>query len=614
MLLKIQTLSCPPPDTPESIQAQFGAAGGRIGRSPPCTLILPDPNRHISREHAEVRFRGDGFSLKVVSKVNSVVVNDAVVGPGEAVPLHDGDQILIGEYLLRATILPSVAAPPPAPSFFAPPPPASAVGSPFDMFEGLGAARPAAAAPEPAPDWFRAPPAAVPPPPVLAGDGMADFFNPTAEGRAFADLLKTTPPPSHPEVFAPPASVAPADTRLDDFLGLHDPTALGATGALGAGSADLYRVSPLDMPLQSAAVPVKPSSPAPLPTPSTHDDIFKALEQDFSALVPPAAPLAPPSAPLPSAAVSMPAPVIAPRVPSVPVAPPMPVAPSFQTDPAPPPFQPPAAPLPVAQALPGDDIPTMRLTPAAVPAPPLAMPAVAAGPVSAGASMAPFPSLPVEPVAETAPAQSEAAAEAARQQMLSVLVEAMGLNPSDVDTSDPEQTIRLVGELLRLSTDGLFRLLEMRSQLKSELHIEDRTMIASRENNPLKHADTARDAIAYLVDRRQHGNKLFMPPVKAVEDTIWDICAHEMAVMAGTRAALLAALKMFSPEVIEGLIKKSGALENVLPALYKSRLWERFLGMYAELQTEAEDHFDRLLNQEFSKAYTEQSKKLKKKR
>ncbi len=84
--------------------------------------------------------------------------------------------------------------------------------------------------------------------------------------------------------------------------------------------------------------------------------------------------------------------------------------------------------------------------------------------------------------------------------------------------------------------------------------------------------------------------------------------------MAGTRAALLAALKMFSPDVIEGRIKKTGALQNVLPALHKSRLWERFLAMYAELEHEAEDHFDRLLDQEFSKAYSEQSRKLKKKR
>ena len=136
----------------------------------------------------------------------------------------------------------------------------------------------------------------------------------------------------------------------------------------------------------------------------------------------------------------------------------------------------------------------------------------------------------------------------------------------------------IVGELLNLTVSGLYQMLEMRAQLKNELRIEDRTMIASRENNPLKHSDSARDALRYLVDVRQHGNKLFLQPAKAIGDAVSDVCAHEVAVMAGTRAALLAAaLKMFSPEVVEKRIKKSGALDSVMPALHKAKLWESFL-------------------------------------
>ncbi len=84
--------------------------------------------------------------------------------------------------------------------------------------------------------------------------------------------------------------------------------------------------------------------------------------------------------------------------------------------------------------------------------------------------------------------------------------------------------------------------------------------------------------------------------------------------MAGTRAALLAALKMFSPEVVEKRIKKSGALDSVVPALHRAKLWESFLAMHGELEKEAEDHFDRLLNQEFARAYAEQGKKLRRKK
>ena len=42
-----------------------------------------------------------------------------------------------------------------------------------------------------------------------------------------------------------------------------------------------------------------------------------------------------------------------------------------------------------------------------------------------------------------------------------------------------------------------------------------------------------------------------------------------------------------------------------MPALHRAKLWESFLAMYGELEKEAEDHFDRLLNQEFARAYAE---------
>ena len=192
--------------------------------------------------------------------------------------------------------------------------------------------------------------------------------------------------------------------------------------------------------------------------------------------------------------------------------------------------------------------------------------------------------------------------------------QALELDPGDLDTAHPMETIRIVGELLNLTVNGLYQMLEMRAQLKNELRIEDRTMIASRENNPLKHSDSARDALRYLVDVRQHGNKLFLQPSKAIGDAVNDVCAHEVAVMAGTRAALQAALKMFAPDTVEKRIKKSGALDSVMPALHRAKLWESFLAMYGELEKEAEDHFDRLLNQEFARAYAEQGKKLRRKK
>jgi type VI secretion system FHA domain protein len=230
-----------------------------------------------------------------------------------------------------------------------------------------------------------------------------------------------------------------------------------------------------------------------------------------------------------------------------------------------------------------------------------------------GAAVAPVAAPAHAPVARGA-AHAAPAGAVDSAQLMAALAKALSLQPGDLDADHPLETIRIVGELLNLTVGGLYQMLEMRAQLKNELRIEDRTIIASRENNPMKHSDNAADALRYLVDVRQHGNKLFMQPAKAVGDAVSDVCAHEMAVMAGTRAALLAALKMFSPEVVEKRIKKSGALDSVVPALHRAKLWESFLAMYGELEKEAEDHFDRLLNQEFARAYAEQGKKLRRKK
>lgn len=264
--------------------------------------------------------------------------------------------------------------------------------------------------------------------------------------------------------------------------------------------------------------------------------------------------------------------------------------------PAPPPVAPvrQAPPPPAVDPLDIDLMTGVGTPPRSAPvAPPRAAPQAAPAPVSA-------------------PVASGSAVDGS--QVLAVLAQALELDPGDLDNAHPMETIRIVGELLNLTVNGLYQMLEMRAQLKNELRIEDRTMIASRENNPLKHSDSARDALRYLVDVRQHGNKLFLQPNKAIGDAVNDVCAHEMAVMAGTRAALLAALKMFAPDTVEKRIKKSGALDSVMPALHKAKLWESFLAMYGELEKEAEDHFDRLLNQEFARAYAEQGKKLRRKK
>ena len=552
MELVVRALRCPPPDQPQAIQARFGANGGRIGRSNTCSLPLPSPDRYISREHLEIRCRDGRYSLKVISKVNGCSVNDNAVPPGAAVELANGDKIQLGDYLLVAELQSGAGAKDPLAAFGYS---SSSRADSLDMMASLAPA-PAAARDsqyDTSPNWAQANPGAKSRAPRVAP--LADPLEADPSGSALGQMLDAAPSRGRQPAGAP-ANRAPALGRDDNGASALD-AFLGLDANLLAQPGSSAGMSDQAQGLfrqQDVNVAMPAHGNNTLPDPFD-DDIFSALDKDFQ----PARTPAPPPAPVP--------PVRA------------------------------RAATPAMDPLDALDIDLMAGSPEPSRPQRVVAPAVAAQPA---------------PVRSAAPMAAGGALDGA--QALAVLAEALELDPGDLDNAHPMETIRIVGELLNLTVSGLYQMLEMRAQLKNELRIEDRTMIASRENNPLKHSDSARDALRYLVDVRQHGNKLFLQPTKAIGDAVADVCAHEMAVMAGTRAALLAALKMFSPETVEKRIKKSGALDSVMPALHRAKLWESFLAMYGELEKEAEDHFDRLLNQEFARAYAEQGKKLRRKK
>ena len=551
MELVVRALRCPPPDQPQAINARFGANGGRIGRSNTCSLPLPSPDRYISREHLEIRCRDGKYSLKVISKVNGCSVNDNAVPPGAAVELSNGDRIQLGDYLLVAELQTGSGAKDPLAAFGYS---ASSRADSLDMMASL--------APTPAPsgardsqfdtspNWAQA---ATPPAARRAPPlpPLAHQIESDPSATGLSQMLDAAPSASRTRPADAAAKSAPAFGRDDNGSSALD-AFLGLDGGLlGKPAAGAPMSDQAQSLYRQQDVNVAMPAQGNNTLPDAFDDdIFSALDKDFGPARAAPAPAAPTRA---------------------------------------------AAPAPKVDPL---DLDLMADAAAPARAQVVAPPRAAAQPVAA-------------PVA--APVAGGGAS-VDGSQALAILAQALELDPGDLDTAHPMETIRIVGELLNLTVNGLYQMLEMRAQLKNELRIEDRTMIASRENNPLKHSDSARDALRYLVDVRQHGNKLFLQPSKAIGDAVNDVCAHEVAVMAGTRAALQAALKMFAPDTVEKRIKKSGALDSVMPALHRAKLWESFLAMYGELEKEAEDHFDRLLNQEFARAYAEQGKKLRRKK
>lgn len=76
-----------------------------LGRHRDNTLPLPDPSRQISRRHAVITATADGgYTLTDLGSANGTLLNDQQVEPQQPTPLHDGDQITIGQVILKVVL------------------------------------------------------------------------------------------------------------------------------------------------------------------------------------------------------------------------------------------------------------------------------------------------------------------------------------------------------------------------------------------------------------------------------------------------------------------------------------------------------------------------------
>ena len=101
MTLTLRAVSLNDHPLTQPITAHFGAEGGSVGRGDHNTLALPDPERHISRQHAEISVSGNGYAIRNVGSSNPIIVRGQALARGESALLVHRDQVRIGGYLLE---------------------------------------------------------------------------------------------------------------------------------------------------------------------------------------------------------------------------------------------------------------------------------------------------------------------------------------------------------------------------------------------------------------------------------------------------------------------------------------------------------------------------------
>jgi FHA domain-containing protein len=89
--------------TDGTLQCHFDELGGSIGRADSNQLVLPDPERMISRVAAQVVYRNGAFAI-VDRGSNPIKLNGQALTSGREVPLAAGDVLQVGGYELRASV------------------------------------------------------------------------------------------------------------------------------------------------------------------------------------------------------------------------------------------------------------------------------------------------------------------------------------------------------------------------------------------------------------------------------------------------------------------------------------------------------------------------------
>jgi len=538
----------------QPIAADFGPNGGTIGRADTNTLVLVDPDRTVSRVHAQVLCR-DGQYFVIDRGSNPMQCNGVSLGSGKEAPLTDGARLVVGSFELSVRVTAAAAAPSLAiPNTIVSAPagaaaPASTSDDPFaDLLAGLGA--PAAAAPAAAGASrarAAAPASADPllfPDPMESGSRNAQ----AAQVDPFANLLGATP------ASAPAAGIG----ALDDFSDLGAPPAHGKAsgidelfGGMGGGGGiggDPLALSPLADPLlqpntASSADPLAALQSAAPPTPTPRSDHLPIDQFGFT----------PPKAITPA-----------------PAAAPVEALPQF------------------------DDI--------------TGQPIRISGPEVASRPFEPLPPPPAPPPPPPPIQRAPAAAPrtASDDELLAAFLRGLASTHQPPEMLTPGLMER-IGSILRSATEGTLQLLLTRQEFKREVRAEV-TMIAAQANNPLKFSPTVEVALAHLLGPGVRG---FMPPEAAMRDAFNDLRAHQFGVMVGMRAALAHVIARFEPEELEKKISAKSALDALFSANRKAKLWDQFVALYGGIASEAEDDFHNLFGKAFLEAYEEQMARLK---
>lgn len=193
------------------------------------------------------------------------------------------------------------------------------------------------------------------------------------------------------------------------------------------------------------------------------------------------------------------------------------------------------------------------------------------------------------------------------RELLDAFIKGAGLDPAQIKTDQPTELLYKLGQLTRISTEGLMMALRARATIKSSFRV-NKTIIAPVENNPLKFSVTSEDALNIIFAEEKAG---YMPAIEAFSEGFKDLQNHQMAMMAGMQAIIQEITVRFDPATLTPQFEQQKPTgSSLIPGNKKARYWEMYEIFYKKMTENLQDDFQNVYGEEFARAYENQIRKL----
>ena len=192
-------------------------------------------------------------------------------------------------------------------------------------------------------------------------------------------------------------------------------------------------------------------------------------------------------------------------------------------------------------------------------------------------------------------------------ELMQAFLNGAGLPDLKLSSGLTPELMEAMGQLVATSVKGTMDLISQRALVKREVNAEV-TMVVLRKNNPLKFFPDSQTVLTQMLRKKMPG---FMTPPEAMEDAFIDLRAHQLAVIAGMKAAMDAQLLKLHPSDISNKLHAPTLLDHLNPARRKAAMWDHFSEIFESLSHESKDAFQSLFGKEFLAAYENEIERIK---